>query len=60
MMVLARDPLCVYRYDDGCTLASTVADHVVPLSEGGEDSLDNMVGCCRHCHAIKSQRESRA
>src|SRR4030095_5324043 len=41
--VLARDPLCVYRFDAGCTDVSTVADHVIRLTEGGLDSLDNMV-----------------
>jgi 5-methylcytosine-specific restriction endonuclease McrA len=50
----------VYRYDARCTHLSTVADHVIPLSAGGRDTLDNMVGCCRHCHAVKSQRESNA
>jgi 5-methylcytosine-specific restriction enzyme A len=58
LKVLARDPLCIYRFDAGCTDVSTVADHVIRLADGGLDTLDNMVGCCRHCHAIKSGREA--
>lgn len=58
--VLARDPLCQYRYP-GCTIVSTVSDHVVRIADGGARfALSNGKGCCRHCHAIKSQRESRA
>ena len=29
----------------GCTGISTDADHIVPLSEGGSDTLDNLAGC---------------
>jgi 5-methylcytosine-specific restriction protein A len=56
--VLALYPRCVYEYP-GCTQVSTVCDHVIALRDGGADALENLVGCCRHCHAVKSQRESR-
>jgi hypothetical protein len=57
--VLAREPSCRYGYP-GCTRISTVADHIVSMREGGSpDDLANGAGCCRHCHAIKSQLESR-
>lgn len=57
--VLKEEPTCRYR-EPGCTVTSTVADHIVPIARGGA-RLDraNLAGCCRHCHAIKSQREGR-
>lgn len=57
--VLREEPTCRYRYR-GCTVQSTVCDHIVPRSQGGSDYRSNLAGCCRHCHAVKSQRESRA
>ena len=53
--VLEDEPECRYRYP-GCTVKSTVADHIVPLRLGGETVRENLAGCCRHCHAIKSAR----
>jgi hypothetical protein len=31
-------------------------DHVVPISSGGTDDLDNLVPCCRPCNASKGGR----
>lgn len=57
--VLLRDPYCRYRLT-GCTGISTVADHIVRLSQGGPRyDLNNGAGCCRNCHAIKSREERR-
>jgi len=28
-------------------------DHVYPKSRGGEDTLDNLVACCRTCNIKK-------
>lgn len=30
-------------------------DHVVPLCEGGSDTLDNMQALCPTCHAVKTR-----
>jgi 5-methylcytosine-specific restriction protein A len=58
-LVLRRDPFCTLRYY-GCTRLSTVADHIVRISEGGlRFDLANGQGVCQHCHAIKSAKESR-
>lgn len=35
-----------------------VADHVIPLAEGGPDTTDNLKACCLDCHKIKSQGEA--
>lgn len=33
-------------------------DHIVPVAEGGQDTLDNAVMLCTHCHAVKTRAES--
>jgi hypothetical protein len=44
---LARDPVCV---TPGCGARSVVADHIVPRSRGGADTLANLRGLCVTCH----------
>jgi hypothetical protein len=34
-------------------------DHIVPLSEGGEDSIDNFQALCVECHTNKTARENQ-
>lgn len=31
-------------------------DHVVPLSRGGSNALDNLVPCCTSCNSSKGAR----
>lgn len=58
--ILRRDPVCYLRYD-GCTITSTIEDHVIPLSAGGDRwSYTNRRGACTHCHSIKTQAEAAA
>jgi 5-methylcytosine-specific restriction protein A len=49
--VLANDPLC------SCGQGATVADHIKPLSQGGDYSLANGQGLCVRCHNRKTARE---
>jgi 5-methylcytosine-specific restriction endonuclease McrA len=28
-------------------------DHIVPISMGGENTLENIVACCRKCNFVK-------
>lgn len=58
--VLKRDPLCVECLKEGVVRAATEADHTIPLSEGGEDSVDNMQGLCKTHHSRKTARSARA
>ena len=44
---LAQHPICA---TEGCGNRSVVADHVLPRSRGGADTLDNLVGRCITCH----------
>jgi 5-methylcytosine-specific restriction enzyme A len=50
-------PTCHLHYE-GCTIAATEDDHVIPVSQGGSDELSNRRGACRHCHDVKSRREA--
>ena len=52
--ILARDPIC-----RACGRApSTFADHVTPLSRGGQKlDLANGQGLCARCHQSKRGRE---
>jgi 5-methylcytosine-specific restriction endonuclease McrA len=48
--VLERDRLCTY-----CGLcASTTIDHVLPLSHGGTNAFENLVGACHPCNSSKN------
>ena len=55
IMVLARYPICAMCH----RAPSTQADHIVPRSRGGDESLENGQGLCAHCHHVKTGRESR-
>jgi 5-methylcytosine-specific restriction endonuclease McrA len=57
--VLARDPLCVDPFGDhaaaGEVVASTDADHIVRIREGGPRfDLANGQGLCGRCHKRKT------
>lgn len=60
-LVLQRDPICVRCYNAGVTIPSTVADHIIPINQGGPVwEMDNLQGMCNTCHAVKSAREGKA
>lgn len=50
---------CVYcgrrmrHGDDALTL-----DHVIPVSKGGTESIDNLVTCCENCNPSKGNRDN--
>lgn len=45
LRVLTRDPLCVVCRQ----VPSSIADHIVPKAQGGQDVLSNLRGVCRQC-----------
>ena len=59
-MVLARNPLCVdpFKRHPNAAVLSTIADHIVPLHDGGGWALENGQGLCGRCHAVKTARET--
>ena len=36
------------------------ADHVIAVTQGGSNTLDNMMTLCIPCHQVKSQAEAMA
>jgi 5-methylcytosine-specific restriction protein A len=55
-LVLEEEPAC-----RACRVRpSTIADHVVPLSRGGQTVRENLQGLCRECSASKTGHEGQA
>lgn len=53
--VLRRDPICQMCEKN----PSKEVDHIVPLAEGGDDSMENLQGLCSSCHSAKTIRENQ-
>lgn len=58
--VLSEEPLCRRCDEQGLVTASAIADHIVPLSQGGTNDRSNFQGLCVPCHDEKSKAESAA
>ena len=56
--VFTRNPLCVPCAAQGRVRVATIADHVVPLAQGGADDESNLQGICKACHRVKTQGEA--
>lgn len=52
-----REPLCRPCYQAGRVTEGTMRDHIVPLEEGGTDTVDNTQSICEACHDLKSKAE---
>lgn len=50
--VMARDGWRCYN----CGSPATTADHVVPLSRGGQSVPENMRAACRSCNSARANR----
>lgn len=44
-------PLCERCYAQHIATSAEIVHHIVPLSEGGSNSVDNLMSVCRKCHA---------
>lgn len=53
-LVLTREPFCRM-----CGAPATEVDHIIPLSRGGTNALENLQPLCKRCHARKTMRELR-
>lgn len=58
--VLVEEPLCQICRAKGIVAATTIADHVVPLSRGGRTVRSNYQGLCGPCHKAKTAAEAAA
>jgi len=54
--VLVRDDFICAYCGKRLTMASGTKDHVLPVSRGGADVLDNVVACCGPCNGFKDNR----
>jgi hypothetical protein len=45
--------ICIYCGEE----AETQFDHVIPIADGGEDSISNQVPACESCNASKSDKD---
>ncbi len=56
--------LCVLdRADYACESCGTrgrklESDHIIPVADGGETTMENLQALCRDCHLAKTRRES--
>jgi 5-methylcytosine-specific restriction enzyme A len=54
---LRNEPLCRHCAAQGYVTASTVPDHILPLSRGGTDDDANVQCLCAECHDKKTRSE---
>ena len=57
--VLRRDGyLCVTCHKKGLIVEAAEVDHIIPKSQGGTESLDNLESICSPCHKRKTFLEA--
>lgn len=56
--LFAGEPLCRHCVREGLVTVATIADHILPLAEGGRDEMANLEPLCAACHQRKSTAES--
>ena len=57
--ILRRDPWCMLR-GVGCERTSVEVDHVRSVSDGGDNSPENLRGICRRCHRRRTGQQGAA
>ncbi len=56
---LSKQPVCEECLKEGLVTAACIADHIIPISQGGDpDTPDNKQSLCESCHNRKTARES--
>lgn len=56
--VLQKEPLCRTCRARGIVRVATECDHIVPLWDGGEDTVANRQPLCDDCHREKTNAEN--
>jgi 5-methylcytosine-specific restriction protein A len=57
---LREKQLLYYPACNVCNKRASIADHVMPISKGGERlSMDNLQSLCVRCHNAKTMREMK-
>lgn len=58
---IRNNPVCVHCEQQGVVTPASVADHITPITQGGEPLCEsNLQPLCATCHNKKSAAESRA
>lgn len=57
-MILTTSPLCVECEKHGRIVLATDVDHIIPLSQGGTNHINNLQPLCHSCHSRKTAVES--
>ena len=58
LVILRRDNyLCQHCKSNGHMVAAKDVDHIIPKSQGGTDSTNNLMSLCSECHKHKSSKE---
>ena len=61
LVILARDPLCLFCLKQGRLTPSRQVDHIRPIAERPDLRLDpaNLRGLCDSCHSAHTARAQR-
>ena len=51
--IFERDNYKCYKCGKQLTRFSATLDHIVPVSENGDNSFDNLATCCLHCNSSR-------
>lgn len=54
---LEAEPLCRDCCERGLVVEATVPDHIIPLSQNGPDTDDNIRCLCEACHTIRTREQ---
>ncbi len=58
---LQQQPICEECQRKGIITQANVADHIVPINQGGEPlDIENLQSLCHRCHNRKSGREKHS
>jgi 5-methylcytosine-specific restriction protein A len=57
---LNENPLCVICLAKGIVKEATEVDHILALTNGGQDVEDNRQGLCGPCHEAKTVEDLKA
>jgi 5-methylcytosine-specific restriction enzyme A len=57
--LFTKQPLCVRCQAEGRVTMATIRDHIVPLTEGGQDNQTNEQPLCVECHDMKTLDERK-
>jgi 5-methylcytosine-specific restriction protein A len=58
--LLQDEPLCRECLKNGRVTVARIADHVIPLAQGGSRSANNLQPLCAPCHRAKTLSEAQA